>query len=234
MQDIELRQRIRGGWAKFMQHKHELTGKHYSLNCRLRLFDAVISPTILYGSECWTITKHLEDVLRTTQRKMLRLILGRRRRIVEAQNQDGTSSGGDVQSNTSEKDLPGTPDSEDEHVELESWVDWIRRVTHDAEATLKQLKIKTWVEQARTRKWRWASNVLCTHGGDRWAFVALHWDPRIHYDAPRPSARRRTGGRKRRWYDEIKKFWTEARQSAQPPHQKHVWDEHEEQFIHRT
>ena len=74
---------------------------------------------------------------------MLRLILGRRRRIVEAQNQDGTSSGGDVQSNTSEKDLPGTPDSEDEHVELESWVEWIRRVTHDAEATLKQLKIKT-------------------------------------------------------------------------------------------
>ena len=62
MQDMELRQRIRGGWAKFMEHKQELTGKHYSLNSRLKLFDAVITPTVLYGAECWTTTKHLEDI----------------------------------------------------------------------------------------------------------------------------------------------------------------------------
>ena len=233
MQDIELRHRIRGGWAKFMEHKQELTGKHYSLNSRLKLFDAIITPTILYGSECWTVTRHLEDVLRTTQRKMLRLILGRGRRRVQAQNQDDESSGGDVQSNASEKDIPETQDSESEQNELEPWVDWIRRVTHEAEATLKRLNIKTWVEQARTRKWRWAANVLCRHGEERWARVAFHWDPRMHYDAPRPSARRKAGGPRKRWHDEIEKFWTDTRHYTSAPHQKHLWDESEEQFVLR-
>ena len=69
MQEMELRQRIRGGWAKFIEHKQELTGKHYSLNSRMKLFDAVITPTVLYGSECWTTTRHLEDMLKTTHRK---------------------------------------------------------------------------------------------------------------------------------------------------------------------
>ena len=38
--------------AKFIKHKQELTGKHYSLHSRLRLFNSVVTPTVLYGSEC--------------------------------------------------------------------------------------------------------------------------------------------------------------------------------------
>ena len=47
----ELAGRIRAGWAKFTQHKQELTSKHYSLNDRLRLFTSVITPTVMYESD---------------------------------------------------------------------------------------------------------------------------------------------------------------------------------------
>ena len=74
-QRAELSNRIRGAWAKFMEHKDELTKKTYALSDRLRLFDAVVSPAVLYGSETWTLTKEMERALRTTQRRMLRAIL---------------------------------------------------------------------------------------------------------------------------------------------------------------
>ena len=164
---------------------------------------------------------------------MLRLILGRGRRRVQAQSHDDESSGGDVQSNLSEKDAPESQDGEDEQNELEPWVEWIRRVTHDAEATLQKLNIKTWVEQARTRKWRWAANLHCTRDDDRWARIAFHWDPRVHYDAPKPSARRRAAGPRKRWYDEVQKFWMDTTRLPHAPLQNHFWDEYEEQFVQR-
>ena len=80
---VELSHRIRGGWAKFMEHKDELTRKTYALSDRLRLFDAVVSPAVLYGSETWTLTKEMERGLRTTQRRMLRAILGQGRRRIQ-------------------------------------------------------------------------------------------------------------------------------------------------------
>ena len=48
---VELSSRIKAAWAKFMQYKSELTTKSYSLSDRLRLFEAVVTPTVLYGSE---------------------------------------------------------------------------------------------------------------------------------------------------------------------------------------
>ena len=75
-QRAELKKRLRGAWAKFMEHKDELTKKVYALSDRLRLFDAVITPAVLYGAETWTLTKELERALRTAQRRMLRAILG--------------------------------------------------------------------------------------------------------------------------------------------------------------
>ena len=72
--DRELDNRITKAWGKFMSLKKELCGRHYSLDDRMRLFDAVVTPTILYGSGSWTMTQSREERLRTTQRKMLRKI----------------------------------------------------------------------------------------------------------------------------------------------------------------
>ena len=52
-----------------------VTSKKYNLEQRLKLFKAVVQPSLLYGCCCWTLT------LKTTQRKMMRTILGVKRRI---------------------------------------------------------------------------------------------------------------------------------------------------------
>ena len=80
-----------------MQYKSELTTKHYSLSDRLRLFESVVTPTVLYGSETWTLTAEMSRLLRTTQRRMLRMVLGqgrrRRERTSERQEDDHYSDG---------------------------------------------------------------------------------------------------------------------------------------------
>eukprot|EP00973_Karenia_brevis_P086751 12028777-Karenia_brevis.AAC.1 len=72
-QQREMQNRIRAAWAKFQKHKQELTSKNYDLRDRLRLFDATVSPTFLYGSSTWTVTKEVENAITRTQRRMLRM-----------------------------------------------------------------------------------------------------------------------------------------------------------------
>ena len=133
---VELSNRIKAAWAKFMQYKHELTKKTYSLSDRLRLFESVVSPTVLYGSETWTLTAEMARLLKTTQRRMLRMILGQGRRRIE-RTREATNGG--QSSGESDGDVEDAQDHE-ENV-LEPWVDWIRRVTHNVEDNLQKLKI---------------------------------------------------------------------------------------------
>eukprot|EP00973_Karenia_brevis_P085813 11903845-Karenia_brevis.AAC.1 len=44
----ELQNRIAAAWGKFNQFRHELTSRIYPLTDRLRLFDAVVTATVLY------------------------------------------------------------------------------------------------------------------------------------------------------------------------------------------
>lgn len=77
--EAEIEQILKGAWAAFMKCKSELCSKHYCLRHRLRLFDSVVTPVACFGSCAWTMTKHLEQRLQVTQRKMLRMVLGFRR-----------------------------------------------------------------------------------------------------------------------------------------------------------
>ena len=72
---VEIKRRICAGWAKFHCFKSELTGKHYSLQSRLRLFEAVVSTTVLFGSCTWATTKEMLSALDVARRKMLRYVL---------------------------------------------------------------------------------------------------------------------------------------------------------------
>lgn len=45
---------------KIMALRSELTSKHYPLKHRVRLFDGTVTPTMLYGSATWTLTKKTE------------------------------------------------------------------------------------------------------------------------------------------------------------------------------
>eukprot|EP00973_Karenia_brevis_P011072 1498893-Karenia_brevis.AAC.1 len=89
--DTEIDNRIDKAWKSFRGLKRELCNKGYSLQARLRLFDAVITPSILYSAGTWCMTEERERKLRRTQRQMLRSIIQIPRRRMESSS---TSSSG--------------------------------------------------------------------------------------------------------------------------------------------
>ena len=133
-QDAEIDHRISQGWAVSGKFKHELCCKHYPLKQRIKLFDATVSATVLYGSGAWTMTKDREQKLKTNMRKMLRELLGCPRKVQE----DGQMT--------------------------ETWVEWIARATHTVEEAMQSLGLKGWVEAQRLRKEQLADRIHCTSG----------------------------------------------------------------------
>ena len=73
---VEIDNRIATAWRKFNALRDELTNKRYPLNACVRPFNTTITPTVLYGSSSWTMTKTLTAKLQRAQRRMMRLIVG--------------------------------------------------------------------------------------------------------------------------------------------------------------
>ena len=71
-----LQHRMRCAWGKFSQFRRALIDKHVDLRLRLRLFDAVVTPTAMYGLSVAPLTVADKNYLAATQRKMLRRIVG--------------------------------------------------------------------------------------------------------------------------------------------------------------
>ena len=78
--EVELRNRIASGWAAFHRNKGELCSNRYPLPSRVRLFEAMVSPAVLYGSATWALTLSQERELLTAWRKMLRFVFRLHRR----------------------------------------------------------------------------------------------------------------------------------------------------------
>ena len=72
----DLEYRIQCAWAKFHQFNHILTDKATPTTLRLKLFQSLISPTILYSLETCAFSMKMEERLDIIQRKMLRKIIG--------------------------------------------------------------------------------------------------------------------------------------------------------------
>ena len=79
--DVELKNRVKKAWAKFGIFKAELTDQKVPLRLRMKLFAAVVTPSILYGSSSWAVTESRQKLLRTTQTKMIRCILRTPRKV---------------------------------------------------------------------------------------------------------------------------------------------------------
>ena len=56
LREAELQHRIASGWAAFAQYRTELCGKHYSFRDKARLFEAVVTPRVMYGTAALTLT----------------------------------------------------------------------------------------------------------------------------------------------------------------------------------
>ena len=76
----EVKNRLKAAWAAFHKYRQELTSRDYRLCHRLRLFNMVIIPTLTCASGTWTLTKKHEKMIKTAQRKMLRLIIQTKRK----------------------------------------------------------------------------------------------------------------------------------------------------------
>lgn len=198
--DVEVDHRIGRGWAKFMQYKQELCGAHYSLAHRLRLFDATVTPTVLYGSGCWAMTLNRERKLQTAQRKMLRKILGLGRKKVDVRNTEDSSSSSESSSTGSETgdgescDSGAGPDLE------ETWIAWLERTARAIDVQIQKGAVADWVVLQRARKWRWAGHVLRRKDG-RWTRTILHWIPH--------GGERRRGRPATRWEDALEAYAAE-------------------------
>jgi hypothetical protein len=83
--DVELRNRVSKAWAKFHIYRSELTGKCYDLERRLKILKAVVQPTLLYGCTCWALTRAREHLIRTTQRVLMRKIIGTKRWMIDGE-----------------------------------------------------------------------------------------------------------------------------------------------------
>ena len=176
--DRELDNRINKGWAKFAMYKGELCDGAYSLIHRLRLFNAVVTPSVMYGAGCWTMTGERERKLRTAQRKMLRKMLrmGRkvaRQHIDEEAERDSTSRSETTEPST---EMDEEDEGEDEKKEEETWVEWMIRTARAASCAMQKANVPDWVQEQKRRKWRWAGHVA-RRTDMRWSTFMLGWVP---------------------------------------------------------
>ena len=197
----ELNNRIVSGWCHFNQLRHELTAKRYPLHSRLRLFNGTVTPSVMYGSASWTLTKDMVSTLKRTQRRMIRLIVGTPRRRAP------------------------TPDDIDGE---EPWVDFIKRATQTAEALAQRASVDDWAELYYARKWRWAHRVA-TQEGDRWSALVTDWDPASH--DKRNAHRRHAGLRKRWNDDINEYLQSQHCSAASPIPSDSRWLDREEDFV---
>ena len=114
-------------------------------------------------------------------------------------NSESDSDGHDVDSDTPDIHIPTDTNNE----ATESWVDWIKRTTHETEQLIQSLGIEDWVFQQRRRKWRWVQRVALDK--DKWTYKAALWEPSLN---PQSKAGRKQARPRRRWTDDINEHIT--------------------------
>jgi hypothetical protein len=72
----EINHRIQCAWHKFGQHAHILCNRDISIHLRMRLFDSIITPTVLFGIAVLPLSATSLIKIEVLQRKMLRKIVG--------------------------------------------------------------------------------------------------------------------------------------------------------------
>ena len=196
--EIEFDHRLGAAWRSFMARKCELCNKRYRLRDRLKLFEATVTKSVLYGSECWTMTTTMKRRLATTQRKMLRWMVGSGRRTVEGPAPMDSSSGeASEDSDEPQGGIDGDEEGQEQGSVLEDWVTWIVRTTAMAEKELQHVGAEDWVQQQKRQYWRWAGHVTRMTDA-RWTVKVLNWIP--------DGGSRRPGHPKKRWNDDLAEF----------------------------
>ena len=73
---VEVAHRLQCAWWKFGQNAKMLTNRNISIKLRLKFFDSIVSPSLLFGLVALPISKNNFDAINICQRKMFRKIAG--------------------------------------------------------------------------------------------------------------------------------------------------------------
>ena len=64
----EINERITAGWKRFGQYSSFSKDRKMPLCLKKKIMDTVILPSMTYGAETWSVTKHLKNKLAVAQR----------------------------------------------------------------------------------------------------------------------------------------------------------------------
>ena len=145
----------------------------------------VITPTLTYASGTWTLTLKHEKMIKTAQRKMLRLIVQTKRKYKSKKDVSSkkleesekyadeeskgmtdkeTEEGSDQNSSKDQDSDVSFQEDTDEEIEAtedeEDWIEYIKRSTKEAEEHMQKHKILCWIEIHRKLKWRMARRIV--------------------------------------------------------------------------
>ena len=140
----DVKNRLKAAWAAFHKYRQELTSKGYRLCHRLRLFNMLITPTMTYASGTWTLTQKNEKMIKTTQRKMLRLIIQTKRKYKKkrkssSNKKEGVPSGKKDENNENISDRETEDDmQEDSDKDQDSDVTFQEEADEEKDATDKK------------------------------------------------------------------------------------------------
>ena len=97
--ECEVEHRVSRAWSKFGSFRSELLNEKSNLYDRVRLFDSVVTPCVLFGCGSWALTKTDGNKIKVAQRRVLRAILGQGRRALENPDSPSTtdSSGNGIE-----------------------------------------------------------------------------------------------------------------------------------------
>ena len=88
--DAAVNHRIACAWTKFRSLEQTLTNRNVSIGLRLKLFDATVTPALLYSLETCPLTNRLLEKVDVVQRRMLRKIVGW---VMSGEEEDWTERG---------------------------------------------------------------------------------------------------------------------------------------------
>ena len=204
-----------------------MTSNDYRLCHRLRLFNMVVTPTLTYASGTWTLTQKHEKMIKTAQRKMLRLIVQTKRKYkpkmanTKKKGEEPEMPKDKDNENISEKDTEDNSQQDshkdqdsdasfqeeaDEEIDAteneEEWIECIKRSTKEAEEHMEKHKIPCWIELHRRAKWRMARRIVFL-SDKRWNKRVFDLHPGLDRSI---RAGRQIGRPKRRWEDDLNDF----------------------------
>ena len=74
--EMAVRRRVEVAWQKWREISSLLVNSGIPVKSRANVYEACIRPVMLYGSETWPLTERMKNIVRGTDRRMLRYVAG--------------------------------------------------------------------------------------------------------------------------------------------------------------